>query len=277
MKRTLFMLLLCAAVLLAACGEGLAPRADRAAAPTSGAPTESEAPQVPSAGEPEPAAPAEDPEPVTPPVEEPEPVTPPVEELEPATPPVEESEPMEPSVEDPPLTGEEIATPYMETYGDYLAWLDSTDLPAAFVPYEAISALGEFQHFVCLSGYGDYSHYMYSLVDETGAEFVLYVEYNRNGPELTPLPIIDDINPDNMRCTQSSQRGRYLYEGLEYKYVSGRLLNITWENEGHIFVLSGDSLGSYPDGADTFLAKLFDLSQASQALNSIDLAPEERM
>ena len=249
MKQHILIILLCAVMLLAACAESATPatEAPRADAPTS--PTQ--APTLPPANKP-----------VTPSVEEP------------VTPPVEDTAPMVPPVEDP--TGEHPLIT-IESYDEYLVYLATADLPATFVPYETISALGEFDHFVCLSNgrIGDYSHYMYTLVDETGMELILYVEYHRNGPELTPLPIIDDIDPGNMRKTLSSQRGRYLYEGIEYKYISTGLLSITWEDQGHIFTLFADDLGSYPDRTDTLAGKMMDLSQAKEALSAIEL-PEER-
>lgn len=235
--------------------------------------------EEPPSEEPQPVIPpVEDPQPVDPPVEQPvetpEPVVPPVETPPPAEPPIEQPHPVDPPAED-PIGEHPLIT--IESYDEYLVYLATADLPATFVPYETISALGEFDHFVCLSNgrIGDYSHYMYTLVDETGMELILYVEYHRNGPELTPLPIIDDIDPGNMRKTLSSQRGRYLYEGIEYKYISTGLLSITWEDQGHIFTLFADGLGSYPDRTDTLAGKMMDLSQAKEALSAIEL-PEER-
>jgi hypothetical protein len=275
MKQHILIILLCAVMLLAACAKsaGSATDAPRAGAPTS--PTQ--APTLPPANKPV-TPPVEDPQPADPPVEQPvetpEPVVPPVETPPPAEPPIEQPHPVDPPVED-PIGEHPLIT--IESYDEYLVYLATADLPATFVPYETISALGEFDHFVCLSNgrIGDYSHYMYTLVDETGMELILYVEYNRNGPELTPLPIIDDIDPDNMRKPLSSQRGRYLYEGIEYKYISTGLLSITWEDQGHIFTLFADDLGSYPDRTDTLAGKMMDLSQAKEALSAIEL-PEER-
>ena len=277
MKRNVLSLLLCAAMLLSACTAEVpsATEAPQTVGPTSPA-AEEPTPSAPTAQEPV-ASPEEEPEPLVPPTENAEPVEPPVEAPKPVEPPVEAPEPVEPPVEAPEPGETPVTT--LENYDEYLAYLATADLPTTFVPYEAIAALGEFHHFVCLSDdrYGDYSHYMYTLVDETGTEFVLYVEFNRNGPVLTPLPIIDDINPQDMRQTLFSNKGRYIHRGIEYKYIRTGLLSITWENQGHIFVLSGDNLGGYPQGADTFVAKLMNLSLAGQALASIGLAPEERM
>ena len=263
MKQHILIILLCAVMLLAACAESATPATE---APRAGAPASpTQAPPLPPANKP-----------VTPPVEEP--VTPPVEDTAPMVPPVEDpvTPPVAPPVED-PIGEHPLIT--IESYDEYLVYLATADLPATFVPYETISALGEFDHFVCLSNgrIGDYSHYMYTLVDETGMELILYVEYNRNGPELTPLPIIDDIDPDNMRKPLSSQRGRYLYEGIEYKYISTGLLSITWEDQGHIFTLFADDLGSYPDRTDTLAGKMMDLSHVQQALEAITLPLDERM
>ena len=223
--------------------------------------------------------PVEQPDPIIPPVEQPDPIVPPVEQPDPIIPPVEQPDPIIPPVEQPvdPGIGETPAHT-IESYEDYCAYLQTADLPAEFVPYETISPLGEFHHIVFLSGghlLSDYSHYMYTLVDASGTELILYVEYHRNGPELTPLPIIDDINPQDMRHPIVSQRGRYLHEGLEYTYISTGLLSITWEDQGRIFTLYADDLSSYPDRTDTLAGKLMDLSQVKEALSAIEL-PEER-
>ena len=248
-------------------------------------PVEMPAPGEPPIGDGEPGVPPVD-APGEPPIGEIVPVEPPVEVPAPGIPPVEIPVPGEPPVEAPtpgePVIGEgepgygETPTLTFETYEEYCSYLQTADLPAEFVPYEAIAPLGEFHHFVCLSvaQWGDYSHYMYTLVDDSGTELILYVEYNRNGPEIAPLPLIEDINPENMRQTLSSQRGRYIYEGIEYKYISTGLLSITWEDQGRIFTLSADHLGGYPEGVDTLAARMMDLSQVQEALTVIAL-PEE--
>ena len=83
----------------------------------------------------------------------------------PISPPLDEPTPSLSPAED-PIGEHPLIT--IESYAEYLAYLATADLPATFVPYETISALGEFDHFVCLSDgrIGDYSHYMYTLVDE---------------------------------------------------------------------------------------------------------------
>ena len=198
------------------------------------------------------------------PTDDPQPIEPPAEDSKPT----DDPQPIEPPAD--------IYVDYglltIENYDEYLSFLKNTVLPTTFVPYETVSVLGAFDSFVCLSDakVGNYSHYIYNMVDETGMEFILYVEYNRNGPELTPLPIIDDIDPANMRQTLSSQKGRYLYEGIEYTFISTGLMSITWEDQGHIFTLFTDELASYPN-ADTLIAKLLDLSQVHNALSAFAL------
>ena len=256
MKRLSLIFLLCAAALLAACNEGTLSVTEgppQASVPMATKidlqPTEPIDPQPTEPIDPQPTDPI-DPQPT-----------------EPADP-----QPIDPSVED-PMPGES-PTPSYESYEEYLEFVSTAELPAEFVFYRDIAPLGEFHHFVCLSGgyLGDYSHYMYTLVDESGTELILYVEYNRNGPEIAPLPLIEDIDPENMRQTLSSQRGRYIYEGIEYTYISTGLLNITWEDQGRIFTLSGGNLGSYPNDADTLVGKMMELSRVQEAISALLLS-----
>ena len=309
MKRICLILLLSLALLLVACTEETTPATENPETTTPSTtdhqpmtlpadqliqqdepmtlPSDQLIPEIDSTEPPaEDSKPTDDPQPIEPPAEDskptddPQPIEPPAEDSKPTDnpqpiePPAEDSKPTDdPQPIEPPA---DIYVDYglltIENYDEYLSFLKNTVLPTTFVPYETVSVLGAFDSFVCLSDakVGNYSHYIYNMVDETGMEFILYVEYNRNGPELTPLPIIDDIDPANMRQTLSSQKGRYLYEGIEYTFISTGLMSITWEDQGHIFTLFTDELASYPN-ADTLIAKLLDLSQVHNALSAFAL------
>ena len=62
------------------------------------------------------------------------------------------------------LTGE-VPLLTLETYDEYLNFIDNAELPAEFVAYEEISHLGEFKSFVCLSEarLNNFSSCMYTL------------------------------------------------------------------------------------------------------------------
>ena len=176
-----------------------------------------------------------------------------------------------------PSTGE---TPNVtiETYSEYLSYLSASKLPEEFVTYSSISQFGTFKRFVCLSDsrYGDYSHYMYKLVDETGTEVTLYIECGRQSVTTTQLPLIASVNTQDMRRLSTTEKGRYLHGGVEYTYLSGKLYSIAWEDGGRTFKLACDSMfSSYPEGVNTAIELLMDVNNAAEVTTSISKTIEK--
>lgn len=170
------------------------------------------------------------------------------------------------------LTGE-VPLLTLETYDEYLNFIGIAELPAEFVAYEDISYLGEFQSFVCLSEarVNDFSSCMYTLFDESQSEFVLYVDIGSQ--EAIPSEsTVTDINGSNMRSSvNSTDSGSFIVSGMEYKYVGGKLLSISWFKDNVRYTLSGDSmLGDYPESTTTTtVAKLMNIETAASCLDSL--------
>ena len=166
----------------------------------------------------------------------------------------------------------------IDSYEEYVKFVGVADLPEKFVEYKAISQFGKFVSFVRLSNEyeGDYSHYMYELVDESGIEVVLYVECGRNGPDTEELPLIDAVNINNMRRLTAGEKGRYVHKGVEYTYIEGRLHTISWEGNGRVFVLTSDSFGDYPVGTNTLVEELMDTSNTEMVIASVSVLVEKR-
>ena len=158
-------------------------------------------------------------------------------------------------------------------YADFVA---TTDLPAEFVTYEQLSALGSFSGLVILSDgrYGDFSEYMYKFVDENGFKTILYVEHidqqfvqDQQATAITYLPA--DKTTSDLRGHSSLESGRVVLDLGEYKYVQGKLLSIEIPLGNIVFTVYGEKLYEYPtDGDQTFVSRLLDPRTAASALES---------
>ena len=159
----------------------------------------------------------------------------------------------------------------LETYDEYLNFIGNAELPAEFVAYEDISNLGEFKSFVCLSEsrINDYSSCMYTLFDESQSEFVLYVDIDSK-ETIPSASTVTTINGSNMRSlVNSTDSGSFVVSGIEYKYVGGKLLTISWFKDNVRYTLF-DSLGDYPENTTTTaVAKLLDLETAASCLDAL--------
>ena len=170
------------------------------------------------------------------------------------------------------LTGERPLLT-LDTYDEYLDFIGNAELPAEFVLYEDISYLGEFQSFICLSEarVNDFSSCMYNLFDENQSQFVLYVDIGSQ-ETVPPVSTVTAVNKSNMRSlVNSTDSGSFIVSGMEYKYVGGKLLSISWFKDKVRYTLSGDSmLGDYPESTTTTtVAKLMNIETAANCLDSL--------
>lgn len=161
----------------------------------------------------------------------------------------------------------------------YQKFLNQSRLPENFVRYEKISQLGSFVNLVFLSdaSAGDFSSYMYSLVDDSDYEITLYVNSNMTADnESTNNIDISSINSNDMRQLSGASSGKYAQGELVYKYVSGKLLSIAWNSEGISYKLCGSSmLSDYPSTSSTVVGQLLNSNNASAALQSVFNAVDE--
>lgn len=172
------------------------------------------------------------------------------------------------------LSGGEVPTFTIESYGEYLEFIAHAELPSDFVPYEAIANLGEFKSFVCLSDVrdNDFSSCMYSLFDESQSEFVLYVDIGNQDVSTVPVSNITAVNSNNMRSLiNSTDAGTYIVSGMEYKYIAGKLLSISWSDGNISYTLSGTSmLGDYPENiTTTAVGKMMNVQNAKSIIAAI--------
>jgi hypothetical protein len=156
-----------------------------------------------------------------------------------------------------------------ESYQAYQEFIKAYTLPNNFVYYDHIKSFGAFKDFVCLSDarYGDYSHYMYTLIDDNDFEFSLYVASGRESP--WQPNIITYANENNMRVLSSKESGIYERDGLCYSYVDGALLSISWQSNELTYTLVGYSmLNNYPVKSTSLVGKMMNVQDAIEVLGS---------
>lgn len=170
------------------------------------------------------------------------------------------------------MTGEagiERPTKAFSNYGDYLDFLAETDHNSKIIEYEKLKTIGKFRSFVLLSD--DFSQYKYAFDDGSGFTVNLTVTDTAVRKDTNNYDIIDpsDYGTD-LRALRSDVSGLRYIGDTEYMYVRGKLLCIRWKNDDIEFILSGDSMfDGYPQGVNTFTAKLMDEQTAAECIKSL--------
>lgn len=177
-------------------------------------------------------------------------------------------------IDDDVVMPSEIDRPVMtiESFKEYTKLVDSKKLSDSFVTYEKINKLGEFVHLVFLSDtqMNDYSKYMYSLVDASGYEFVLYVDENAIEISHNSTGSNISITSTDMRNLDKKASGTVVNNDLVYTYVSGELLSVSWVDNGISYKLCGmPTFSDYPATTSTFVGKLMNSDKAMKSFNSV--------
>lgn len=153
---------------------------------------------------------------------------------------------------------------------EYVDFLNSNQLPADFVSYDKISAIGNFKGLVILSDAysNNYSSYMYNLVDSSGFEFVVYIDHEERESYLTDF--VSNVNKTDMRVLSDDSKGFYVHDDITYTYISGKISSIVWRKQNIIYTLHGDAtFFNYPLTDSTFIGKMLNTDTALQVLNEV--------
>ena len=153
---------------------------------------------------------------------------------------------------------------------EYVDFLNSNQLPADFVSYDKISAIGNFKGLVILSDAysNNYSSYMYNLVDSSGFEFVVYIDHEERESYLTDF--VSNVNKTDMRVLSDDSKGFYVHDDITYTYISGKISSIVWKSQNIIYTLLGDAkFFNYPLTDSTFIGKMLNTNTALQVLNEV--------
>ena len=157
----------------------------------------------------------------------------------------------------------------------YTKFVSKTDLPEDFVHYDDIKALGEFKEvvFLCDAENGDFSHYMYSLVDKNAGEFTLYVDKKPFYESEHTKNVITEVDKSDMRSLDTEISGTYQQDNLRYVFISGKLISIEWKSGDWYYTISSiDDLKE--DTSKANISKLFNLETAPDLIASV-AKPEE--
>ena len=176
---------------------------------------------------------------------------------------------------------------FFNNYEDYVSFITSGKLPSSqkdavsdlssfpddFILYEKISMMGKFQAllFLCPTYMGDYSAYMYRLIDENGFEYSLYIDHNKKDTEKATA-ILSDAQADtitDLRTSPKSQVNHVQIKDITYQYwaPNNGLGSLVWSQNDITFTLASSYASEYDnysgyfseypmDGKDTFIKQL---------------------
>lgn len=150
----------------------------------------------------------------------------------------------------------------LETYKEYLSYIENTDLPEDFVYYDDIKEFGDFKGLVSPQvinpNSDDNIGYMFNLMYK-GKSICLTV-VNILDVKLEELYEKDDIQVDlsDMRYPVSGKTGVVIHNDIRYIYLEGELYVIRWYEDGWSYTLNTlyRDVNDFPDNDGSALAKL---------------------
>ena len=159
----------------------------------------------------------------------------------------------------------------LESYEEYLNFLQSTELPDNFVKYEMLSQFGEFKTLICSLPPRGYDCYKYFIVDKyTGIDLLVYIDHEKelmldsNGEK-----IISAVNGNDMRTVSETDGISVFWQsGIEYAYKEGNLISVSWVSDEIRYTIFGELQNCKVDTSSA-LSKLFKLDTAAEAVASV--------
>lgn len=172
------------------------------------------------------------------------------------------------------LAGNEIRLLSICSWDEYEKFEASLSDNTEFIRFEQLCKMGEFENLIFLSdayNMSDYSSYMYHIVDGNGFCISLYIdpweEDQVNTKKMLSMPDGTDFRKRN-----TSESGSITYGNMQYTYIKGELLSISWVQDGQEYTLTADSmLDEYPLDGGTLLNKLLSSKTAETALMSVGM------
>ncbi len=159
------------------------------------------------------------------------------------------------------------------SYSEYQKLIEENDLDEKMITYDKVRFLGGFDCFALQTVLkNDYSLFYMGFsngfsLNVCGKSYVpVYGEYIYDDSDV-PVLKDEEICPWNMRKmrnTKDRDHGKYLYKGIQYNYVCGRLNSVKWENEEYYFSFGLDHGAKYPGCG--FMNVLMNLHTAPDAI-----------
>jgi len=155
---------------------------------------------------------------------------------------------------------------------EYQKYVSSLDHIPDMILYEDISHLGEFRFFMDNSS-PLYRKYTYGLYGDD--DYPLYIDV-RHEPDAEMDAAENKLDrgkltqQGDLRKLSVTQSVILDLDGFRYKYIGGRLMNVSWYENGMKIKIGGNSLlYDYPDTTDTFMGKLLNSATAPDAIKTI--------
>lgn len=167
------------------------------------------------------------------------------------------------------ISGGEHATVTIDNYNEYLAFINSNDMPDDFITYDIFSDIGVFRTFICepFTMRAECKEYIYVVEDDNGYSIMFSIELDEK--ELVTENYI--FMPDNIsdyRFVEYDKVVHSMVNNLKYSYARGKLFAITalFGNMKIVMTISGGRFENYPiNGEDTFMSRLLSPATAKAA------------
>ena len=168
------------------------------------------------------------------------------------------------------ITPSEPTTIGFNSYEEYTKYIEENDLANTIVTYDQLTQYGKFVQFSINSHwmYDNTFSLFYIFNDGSGKTYDLiindrphYSEDYLAYPKLTDV----QINKSDMRNADTdADNAYYEFDDKLYIYTKGKLSQIKWFDDKHVYILTGNPLlADYPNVDNTYMAKLLDISSAN--------------
>lgn len=170
--------------------------------------------------------------------------------------------PPEPTEPDDPCLNIGVHIYDIEEYNSFIE--TESKLPDNFVTADMLKEFGTFKGFVCNSE-TDFSVYGYWLVLENGYENTLLISHTNVQSPSTNTKISMDKTDSNMLTLSTKETGNITVNGIEYHYIKGELLTITWQENNIRFEMQVQQLSDYPKlPSSSIMGKLISVTPEDQ-------------
>ena len=173
------------------------------------------------------------------------------------------------------VTPSEPTTIGFSNYEEYKKYIEENNLADKIVTYDKLSQYGEFVQFTINSHwmYDNTFSLFYIFNDGSGKNYDLIIhDRPQQLEDLVAYPKLTDdlINKSDMRTANTDADAYYEFDNKYYIYTNGKLSQIKWFDDKHIYILIGNPmLYDYPKVDNTYMSKLLDISSTTSTDNSV--------
>ena len=173
------------------------------------------------------------------------------------------------------VTPSEPTTIGFSNYEEYKKYIEENNLADKIVTYDKLSQYGEFVQFTINSHwmYDNTFSLFYIFNDGSGKNYDLIIhDHPQQLEDLVAYPKLTDdlINKSDMRTANTDADAYYEFDNKYYIYTNGKLSQIKWFDDKHIYILIGNPmLYDYPKVDNTYMSKLLDISSTTSTDNSV--------